>query len=78
MARVYMNDLILRLDEKITSHVQLAEQLMDLLLDKLSDGSLDGNQFPFTIEHRTKVRKKRRKIENFHLSFPAHALINSY
>ncbi|KAI9275765.1 hypothetical protein BDA99DRAFT_195528 [Phascolomyces articulosus] len=56
MARVYMNDLILRLDKKNDLHVQLAEQLMDAVLDKFGDGSLDGNQFLYTIEHRTKIR----------------------
>ncbi|KAI9494149.1 hypothetical protein BDB00DRAFT_928434 [Zychaea mexicana] len=56
MARVYMNDLILRLNKDNDLHVQLAERLMDLILDKLTDSSLVNNHFPHTIEHRTKIR----------------------
>ncbi|KAI8138427.1 hypothetical protein BJV82DRAFT_631498 [Fennellomyces sp. T-0311] len=56
MTRVYMNDLLLRLDKNNKVHMQFAERMMDVLLDKLSDGSLEHNQFCSTIEHRTKLR----------------------
>ncbi|KAI9323060.1 hypothetical protein BX666DRAFT_2016546 [Dichotomocladium elegans] len=56
MARVYLNDLILRLDKNNDKHVLFAERIMDALLDEMSNDKYKCYQFLSTIEHRSKLR----------------------
>lgn len=55
MVRVYMNDLILRLDKDNDKHAVLAKEIMDYLLEEMNNENFKAFQFLSTIEHRTKV-----------------------
>lgn len=55
MVRVYMNDLMLRLDKDNKNHATLAKQVMDYLLEETNNEKFKAFQFLSTIEHRTKV-----------------------
>ncbi|KAI9019565.1 hypothetical protein CLU79DRAFT_888618 [Phycomyces nitens] len=56
MVRVMMNDLLLRLDPKNKQHIELANKLMECLLQLTSEENLFAFMYTSTIEHRTKIR----------------------
>lgn len=55
VARVMMNDLLLRLKKDVPHHVTLAKTLIDILLNESAQDKYYESQYLGTIEHRVKV-----------------------